>query len=188
VITSAHIDTVFAKIRKNYISLQGITNKDVLLATVLATLLERHATASLLADVQAYFKEDFFSDRTPPIAQIRSLLSHAPKEDQNRFEACIPLFAQKEKKDKATVLQQVSRVDLNRPFALRRLNRLIRVAGALELKSTSKKIQEILDFSRAERINFLEETSVVTLCQLLTRSIIEQSRSTSRSPRGTCGP
>jgi class 3 adenylate cyclase len=53
---------------------------------------------------------------------------------------------------------------------------LIRVAGALEIKTTSRKIQEILDFSRAERIHFLEETSIVTLCQLLTRSIIEQSR------------
>ena len=101
VITSAHIDTVFAKIRKNYISLQGITNKDVLLATVLATLLEKHATPSVLADVQAFFKEDGYSDRTPPVAQIRSLLSGAPKEEQNRFEACIPLFALKEKKDKA---------------------------------------------------------------------------------------
>ena len=182
VITSAHIDAVFSKIRKNYISLQGITNKDVLLATVLATLLERHATPSVLADVQAYFKEDIYSDRTPPIAQIRSLLSQAPKEDQNRFEACIPLFALREKKDRGTVLQQVSRVDLNRPFALRRLNRLIRVAGFLELKSTSKRIQEILDFSRAERIHYLEETSVVTLCQLLTRSIIEQSREYFKEP------
>ncbi len=182
VITSAHIDTVFAKIRKNYISLQGITNKDVLLSTVLATQLERYATPSVLADVQAYFKEDMYSDRTPPIAQIRSLLSHAPKEDQNRFEACIPLFALKEKKERTTVLQQVSRVDLNRPFSLRRLNRLIRVAGALELKSTSKKIQEILDFARAERIHYLEETSVVTLCQLLTRSIIEQSREYFKEP------
>ena len=182
VITSAHVDTVFAKIKKNYISLQGITNKDVLLATVLATILERHATPSVLADVQAYFKEEFYTGRTPPISQMRSLLAHAPKEDQNRFEACIPLFALKEKKDKATVFQQVSRVDPNRTFALRRLNRLIRVAGALELKSTSKKIQEILDFSRAERITYLEETSVVTLCQLLTRSIIEQSREYFKEP------
>ncbi len=182
VITSAHIDTVFAKVRKNYISLQGITNKDVLLATVLATLLEKYATPSVLADVQAYFKEDGYSGRTPPVAQIRSLLAGAPKEDQNRFEACIPLFALKEKKDRLTVLQQVSRVDLNRPFFLRRLNRLIRVAGALEIKTTSKKIQEILDFARAERIHFLEETSIVTLCQLLTRSIIEQSREYFKEP------
>ena len=70
----------------------------------------------------------------------------------------------------------------NRPFFLRRLNRLIRVAGALEIKTTSKKIQEILDFARAERIQFLEETSVVTLCQLLTRSIIEQSREYFKEP------
>jgi len=182
VIASAHIDTVFGKVRKNYISLQGITNKDVLLATVLATLLEKHATPSVLADVQAYFKEDGYSDRTPPIAQIRSLLSGSPKEEQNRFEACIPLFALREKKDKLTVLQQISRVDLNRPFFLRRLNRLIRVAGALEIKTTSKKIQEILEFSRAERIHFLEETSIVTLCQLLTRSIIELSREYFKEP------
>jgi class 3 adenylate cyclase len=182
VITSAHIDTVFAKVKKNYISLQGITNKDVLLATVLATLLEKHATPSLLADVQAYFKEDGYSDRTPPVAQIRSLLARTPKEEQNRFEACIPLFALKEKKDRLTVLQQISRVDLNRPFFLRRLNRLIRVAGALEIKTTAKKIQEILEFSRAERIHYLEETSIVTLCQLLTRSIIELSREYFKEP------
>ena len=182
VITSAHIDTVFGKVRKNYISLQGITNKDVLLATVLATLLEKHAAPSVLADVQAYFKEDGYSDRTPPVAQIRSLLSGTPKEEQNRFEACIPLFALKEKKDRLTVLQQLLRVDLNRPFFLRRLNRLIRVAGALEIKTTSKKIQEILEFSRAERIHFLEETSIVTLCQLLTRSIIELSREYFKEP------
>lgn len=174
--SSARIDTVFLKVRKNYISLQGITNKDVLLATVLATLLEMYATPSVLADVQAYFKEESYFDRPPPVAQIRSLLSSAPKEEQNRFEACIPLFALNEKKDRFTVLQQVLRVDLNRPFFLRRLNRLIRVAGALEIKTTSKKIQEILEFSRAERIHYLEETSIVTLCQLLTRSIIEQAR------------
>ena len=73
-------------------------------------------------------------------------------------------------------------MDINRPFFLRRLNRLIRVAGALEIKTTAKRIQEILDFARAERIHFLEETSIVTLCQLLTRSIIEASRDFFKDP------
>ena len=182
VIASAHIDTVFTKVRKNYISLQGITNKDVLLATVLATLLERYATPSVLTDVQSFFKEDGSGRRTPPVAQIRSLLARAPKEEQNRFEACIPLFLLEGKTERFTVLQQVSRVDLNRPSFLRRLNRLIRVAGALEIRTTSRRIQEILDFARAERIHFLEETSIVTLCQFLTRSIIEQSRDFFREP------
>ncbi len=181
VITSAHLDTVFAKTRKNHISLRGIT-KEMLLATVLATIMEKYSTPSVLADVTAFFKEDGYTGRTPPVAQIRSLLAGTPKEDQNRFEACIPLFAQTEKKDRLAVLTQLARVDLNRPFYLRRLNRLIRVAGALEIKTTAKKIQEILDFARAERIHFLEETSVVTLCQLLTRSIIEQSREYFKEP------
>jgi class 3 adenylate cyclase len=182
VITSAHLDTVFAKVRKNYISLKGIANKEVLLATVLATLLERYATPSVLAAVQAFFKEEDAGGRTPPVAQIKSLLAAAPKEDQNRFEACVPLFTLTEKKDKVTVFNQVMRVDLGRPFFLRRLNRLIRVAGSLEIKTTSKRIQEILDFARAERIHFLEETSIVTLCQLLTRSIIELSREYFKEP------
>ena len=182
VITSAHLDTVFAKIRKNYISLKGIQKKEDLISTVLATLLEKYATPSVLADVLAFFKEDGYTGRTPPVAQMRSLLATAPKEDQNRLDACIPLFTLKEKKDKQAVLALVSRVDLNRPFFLRRLNRLIRVAGALEIKTASKKIQEILDFARAERIQFVEETSIVTLCQLLTRSIIELSREYFKEP------
>jgi class 3 adenylate cyclase/HEAT repeat protein len=181
VITSAHLDTVFTKIRKSYISLQGITNKEVLLATLLATLLERYAAPAVLADVQAFFKEDG-AGHTPPVAQMRSLMARAPKEDQNRFEACIALFTLSEKKDKLGVLSQISRVDLNRPFYTRRLNRLIRVAGALEMKTAAKKIQEILDFARSERIQFLEETSIVTLCQLLTRSIIELSREYFKEP------
>ena len=181
VITSAHIDTVFGKIRKNYISLQGITNKDVLLATVLATLLEKHATPSVLADVQAYFKEDGYSDRTPPVAQIRSLLSGTPKEEQNRFEACIPLFALPEKKDRLTVLQQLLRVDLNRPFYMRRLNGDQGRGGPGNQDDVEEDPGDP-GVSRAERIHFLEETSIVTLCQLLTRSIIELSREYFKEP------
>ncbi len=175
VITSAHLDTVFSKVRKNYISLKGITNKEVLLATVLASLLEKYASPTMVGDVQRYFKAEY-SGFTPPVAQLKSLLTRAPKEDQNRFEACIPLFSLPEKKEKLQVFSIITRVDVNRPIYLRRLNRLIRVAGALEIKTASKRIQEILDFARGERIQHLEETSIVTLCQLLTRSIIEQSK------------
>jgi class 3 adenylate cyclase/HEAT repeat protein len=182
VIASAHLDTVFGKVRKNYISLRGINKKETLLATVLATLLERYATPSLLADVQAFFKDEGYTGRTPPLAQLRAQLAGAPREDQNRLDACIPLFMLTEKKDKLLVFPMMARVDLNRPFYLRRLNRLIRVAGTLEIKTTGKKIQEVLEFSRQERINFLEETCIVSLCQLLTRSIIEQSREYFKEP------
>jgi class 3 adenylate cyclase/HEAT repeat protein len=175
VITSAHLDTVLSKARKNFLSLRGINKKDLLLSTLLATLLEKYATPGLLEDVQRFFKAEW-GGGTPPLAQLRTALAGAPREDQNKLEACIPLFTLTEKKDKIPVSAAMAKVDLNRPVYLRRLNRLIRVAGALEIKTTSKKIQEILDFSREERISFLEETAIVTLCQLLTRSIIEQSK------------
>lgn len=182
VIASAHLDTVYAKIRKNYISLRGITNKEMLLATVLATLLERYATPALVADVQAFFKDEGYAGRTPPLAQLRAQLAGAPREDQNRLDACIPLFTLTEKKDKLAVFPAVAKVDLNRPFYVRRLNRLVRVAGALEIKTSGKKIQEVLEFARQEKIHFLEETCIVSLCQLLTRSVIEQSREYFKEP------
>ncbi|MCX7040149.1 MAG: hypothetical protein NT005_13580 [Spirochaetes bacterium] len=182
VIASAHLDTVFAKIRKNYISLRGITNKETLLATVLATLLERYATPVLVADVQAFFKDEGYTGRTPPLAQLRAQIAGAPREDQNRLDACIRLFTLTEKKEKLAVFPVVAKVDLNRPFYLRRLNRLVRVAGALEIKTTGKKIQEMLEFARQEKIHYFEETCIVSLCQLLTRSVIEQSREYFKEP------
>ncbi len=182
VTAAAHLDTVFSKVKKNFISLQGISAKDVLLATVLATLLEKYANPSLLAEVQAFFKDEGYAGRSPPVAQVRALLTAAPREELNRFEACVPLFTLTEKKDKLMVFAQVSKIDLSRPFNMRRLNRLIRTAGYLEIRSTAKRIQDILEFARRERIQFLEETSIVTLCHLLTRSIIELSREYFKDP------
>jgi class 3 adenylate cyclase/HEAT repeat protein len=182
VIASAHLDTIFSKVRKNYISLRGITNKDVLLATVLATLLEKYSTPTLLGAVQSFFKDEGDAGRAPPLAQLRALLAGAPREDQNRLDACIPLFTLTEKKDKLQVFPLVAKVDLGRPLFLRRLNRLVRAAGTLEIKSAGKRVQEILDFARTERISYLEETCIVSLCQLLTRSVIEESREYFREP------
>ncbi len=181
VVVSAQLDNVFAKIKKNYVSLQGIGNRDVLLTTILAKLLERNGTPTVLAETLAFFKEE--SIRPPPLASLRSLLATASKEERNQLEACIPLFSITERKERLAVLASLSRVDLNRPFLLRRLNRLIRVAGALRLRSASKKIEEILEFARAERVHYLEETSTVTLCQLLTRSVIERARESLRDPQ-----
>jgi hypothetical protein len=78
-ITSAHLDTVFAKIRKNYVSLRGVSRKEDLLAAILATLMEKYATPSILADVLAFFKDDGTIARTPPVAQFRSLLTGAAR-------------------------------------------------------------------------------------------------------------
>ncbi|MCX7031993.1 MAG: hypothetical protein NTU62_17990 [Spirochaetes bacterium] len=180
VIASAHLEQVFARIRRTFISVRGITRKEELLMAVLASLLERYATPSLLAEVQAFFRDE--APTRAVVDQLRSLLAGAPREDRNQFEACLPLFQLRERKDRMAMSNMLSRVDLGRPLSLRRLNRLIRVVGVLEIRTASRKVQEILDFSRAERVPFLEETSIVTLCQLLTRAVIEQSREFFRDP------
>jgi class 3 adenylate cyclase/HEAT repeat protein len=180
VIASAHLEQVFARIRRTFISVRGITRKEELLMAVLASLLERHATPSMLAEVQAFFRDEA---PTRTVAdQLRSLLAGAPREDRNRFEACLPLFQLRERKDRLAMSNMLSRVDLGRPLSLRRLNRLIRAVGVLEIRTASHKVQEILDFARAERVPFIEETSIVTLCQLLTRTVIAQSREFFRDP------
>jgi class 3 adenylate cyclase/HEAT repeat protein len=180
VIASAHLEQVFARIRRTFISVRGITRKEELLMAVLASLLERYATPPMLAEVQAFFRDE--APTRAVVDQLHSVLAGAPREDRNRFEACLPIFQLRERKDRLAMSNMLSRVDLGRPLNLRRLNRLIRAVGVLEIRTASRKVQEILDFARAERVPFLEETSIVTLCQLLTRAVIEQSREYFRDP------
>ena len=80
------------------------------------------------------------------------------------------------------VAHTLGRADRAAPALLRRLNRLIRVAGILEVRASAKKIMEVLTFAREERVGFLEESSVVTLCQLLNRPAIEQAKLVFASP------
>jgi class 3 adenylate cyclase/HEAT repeat protein len=187
--TANRLEKVFARIRQTFISVRGITRKDELLMAVLASLLERYASPAILAAAQTFFRDE--SPNRAVVGELRSLIAGAPREDRNRFEACVPLFQLRERKDRLAMANMLNRVDLDRPLELRRLNRLIRAVGALEIRTSSHKVQEILEFARAERVPFLEETAVVTLCQLLSRTAIEQSREvfrdTSRSPRSLAG-
>lgn len=187
--TANRLEKVFSRIRQTFISVRGITRKDELLMAVLASLLERYASPAILAEVQTFFRDE--APNRTVVEHLRSLLAGAPREDRNRFEACVPLFQLRERKDRLAMATLLGRVDLERPFELRRLNRLIRAVGALEIRTSSHKVQEILEFARAERVPFLEETCVVTLCQLLSRAAIEQSREyfrdASRSPRSLTG-
>ncbi len=165
--THAHLETVFSKIKKNYISLKGIPKKESFSVFILANLLERYATSDLLLEIKRFFRKDPLPGPSHIISRITEHLENAPEEDKNRFEACIPLFYLDEKTEKLKIISTLSDIELNRPILLRRLNRLLRIAGALKIKTSLVKIMEILDFAREERISFLEETCIVTLCQVL---------------------
>ncbi len=170
---STHLETVFGKIKKQYLSIKGIKVRSNLLIVIFAKLLENYASPELISKLQRYFSESLLTNPEPLIEEILAALKNAPEEDVNRFNACRPLFRTKDTKTRISISSNLSYVNLARPNLIRRLNRLIRIAGNLGLKGSSIPIVEMLKFSRDERIIFLEETCIVTLCQLFHRKTIE---------------
>ncbi len=174
--TATNLEAVFAKLKKQYVSLKGIKERDGILAVVLTKILEQYGTAEVLQETQNFFRTEAAVNPAAIINQIRERMIPAPEDDKNRFEACQRLFLADDRLARLNVYQTLTRANLNTPALVRRLNRLIRIIGALEIRNSGKKILEILNFSREERIPFLEETCVVTLCQLLNRTAIEQAK------------
>ena len=180
--TSANLEAVFVRIKKQHISLKGIKEKEALLAVILAKLLEQYASKQLLADVQSHFRTDGGYNPTALIARVKEALISAPEAEQNKLDACLPLFTSSDRLVRVNFAHTLGRANLAGPALLRRLNRLIRVVGILEVRASAKKVMEVLSFAREERVNFLEESSVVTLCQLLNRAAIEQAKVVFASP------
>jgi class 3 adenylate cyclase len=179
---SANLEAVFAKIRKQHIALKGVKGRDALLVVLLGKIMEQHANAELLAEVHSFFKSEVRSTAPSLIQKIRDRLIAAPEDEQNRFRACQALFHSQERLVRLAAAQTLARVNLNTYTLQRRLNRLVRIAGILDIRSAIKKIQEVLTYAREERVHFLEESSVVTLCQLMSRVTIEQAAMVFASP------
>jgi class 3 adenylate cyclase len=179
---SANLEAVFVKIRKQHISLKGVKGRDALLVVLLGKTLEQHADAELLAEAQGFFKSEVGAGAKSLIQKIRDRLITAPEDEQNRFRACLALFGSQERLVRLAAAQTLARVNLTTPTLQRRLNRLVRIAGILDIRGATKKIQEVLVYAREERVHFLEESSVVTLCQLMSRVTIEQAGMVFASP------
>jgi class 3 adenylate cyclase len=100
-------------------------------------------------------------------------MAEAPDEELNQLKAAAPLLKTRNPKLRILVASQLSCINLDRPNLIRRLNRLVRAAGTLRARAAAARIAEVLAFAREERIAFLEETCVVTLCQLAYRRTLE---------------
>ena len=174
--TATNLEAVFAKLKKQYVSLKGIKERDALLAVVFTKILEQYATPEILQEIQNFFRTDSADDPVVLIKRLRERMIAAPKDDKNRFEACLRLFMVDNRVARINTYHTLSKANLSTPALARRLNRLIRIIGTLEIRNSGKKILETLNFAREERIPFLEETCVVTLCQLLNRTAIEHAQ------------
>jgi class 3 adenylate cyclase len=174
--TATNLEAVFAKVKNQYVSLKGIKERDALLAVVFTKLLEQYATPEILKETQNYFRSDSASNSAGIINKLRDRMFAAPADDKNRLEACLRLYTIDDRVARLNIFQTLSRANLSTPTLTRRLNRLVRLVGALDIRNSGKKVLEILNFAREERVPYLEETCVVTLCQLFNRTAIEHAQ------------
>jgi class 3 adenylate cyclase len=179
---TTHIDTLFGKIRKQFLSIKGMKARSSLMIVLLAKLIEKYASEELLRRIQEFFQASLLTSPDTLIRELADSLRNAPAEDSNRLKACASLFNLRDPKIRIAISTNLSYINLSRPNMIRRLNRLVRIAGNLAIKDTAKKILEILDFAREERIYFLEETCVVTLCQLYHRKTLEDIKNYLKDP------
>ncbi|MBN1797420.1 MAG: hypothetical protein JW822_02515 [Spirochaetales bacterium] len=173
VITLAHLEALFNNVRKNFISISDVTQKDMLLIVIFANLIERYGDEILLLDIKEYLRGSLRFSKLELIESVRIVLKNATDEEKNRFSACIPLLNMQKKSISLQIINILNKIDFKRPFKLRRLNRFVRLAGDLNVKTTIKLLQNILDFARKEHIVFLEETSIVSLCQLYDKTTVD---------------
>jgi class 3 adenylate cyclase len=170
---STNLETVFGKIKKGFLSMKGAKGRSTLLILLFAKIIEKYASPNLLNKIQKFFQASLLTPSAPLIEAMNTALKAATEEDRNRFRACIPLFQTKDVKVRLLVSSNLSHINLDRPNLLRRLNRLVRVTGNFGIRQSVNKLVEIIKFARDERIDFLEETTVVTLCQFFHRGTIE---------------
>jgi class 3 adenylate cyclase len=177
------IDEAFASVKQHYLTLhvpkpnsQQADQKQLqfrLMVRYLARHLERYADPDLFRDVTNYFRGNRGWTARDLLKRLETAMASAPAKERRLVPAYMALFNWKVKRDRLYISSQLSWVDLKRPDLIRRLNRLVRVAGKLRVRAAAGRIRsDIRPFAHTEGITFLEETSVVTLCQLADRSKI----------------
>jgi class 3 adenylate cyclase len=180
-ITGIHLERVFKRVRETHISLKRIQKKEDLLPTLLAHLLGKYSSEALILEIQNYFRSDEVVSRQL-IESLGECFKEGGKTALNGFNATIPLFYERDVKKRRKVSAIVNTIDPEISHHLRRLNRLIKACGFLRIENQSRKIYEILSFAVEEKITYLQEASVITLCQLNQRNFIAQVESVLKQP------
>jgi len=162
--------------------LKGAKEKEKFLHHLLAHLLESHISPLLVMEIQDFFKNKSANDVNLIIDNIRSFMENGDDEDKRRFKACLPLFLENDRKIRLQIYSILKNVDPEIPLLLKRINRFVRTIGWLEAKALSKKICDVLHFSREEKFTSLEMTCIITLCQLSSKDIEKEVKQFLESP------
>ena len=171
-LTSVYLDTLNKKIRESHLYIKGIKERSALLVILLAQLFERVLPAELLSEVQDFFKDEKVKSPVSVIKKIKGVLANEEEAERKRFEACLPLFRETGRIKRLNIYSTLKEISPETPAFLKRFRRIIKAVGWLEIKPLSRKIWEILRFSREERMTNLEITCIITLCEIFSRNIL----------------
>ncbi|MGQ9616410.1 MAG: adenylate/guanylate cyclase domain-containing protein [Spirochaetota bacterium] len=180
-ITGIHLERVFKRVRDTHISLNKIQKKEDLLPTLLAHLLGKYSSEALILEVQNHFRGDKVISRKL-IESLGECLKGGGKTALNGFKATLPLFYERDVKKRRKVAAIVNTIDPEISHHLRRLNRLVKACGFLGVENQSRKVYEVLSFAVQEKITYLQEASVITLCQLNHRNFIAEVEGVLKQP------
>jgi class 3 adenylate cyclase len=165
-LANVHLEAVFSKLSKGSLLLKNRKERSGLLAVFFSRFCEKYLSGSLINDIQRFFKEGPPPKPEDLIDRIRKELRTSGRNGENRFEAFMPLFTENERIKRYTTYSIVKHINPENPVLLGRLCRVVKVTGWLEVRSAVKKIWQVLAFAREERIDHLEITCIVTLCEL----------------------
>ncbi len=167
---SVHLDSLITKIKKNHLSLKDAKGKEDLRVILLARLCDSSLPSDLIVKTQEFFKKATWNSPKHLIEKIKGVLES--DEDIKQFELYTPLFHETDRKKRLYIYSMLKVVAGESPALFKRLNRVIKVVGWLEVKKLSKKIGEMLTFAREERMEVLESTCLITLSELSSKSIL----------------
>jgi class 3 adenylate cyclase len=173
-VTSAHMETVFKKVKENFVSLKDMKSREELLPLFLAHLLQKYCPHSELEDVLSYFKDPSKVDPKQVIQRLTACIERGSSADIKGYRACLPLFQEKNHQKRLFISMILRKIDPQMVTLLMRLRRLLRAAGFLKMTGQKKRIWEIYSFAIEEKVQYLEETAIVSLSQIGSRNILTE--------------
>ncbi len=171
-LSTVHLEAVFAKLSKGSLLLKNRKERSGLLAVFFSRFCEKYLSGSLINDIQRFFKEGPPPKPEDLVNRIRKELRAAGRNGENRFEAFVPLFTENERIKRYATYSILKHINPENPVLLGRLCRVVKVTGWLEVRSAVRKIWQVLAFAREERIEHLEITCIVTLCELQAKNAL----------------
>jgi class 3 adenylate cyclase len=171
-LTSVHIDTLYKKVRKSLLSLKGVGDRDALLIIRMARLFEKTLPAVLLEEVQNFFKAEKPQPPGQIIDKIRGVFVNEEEEDRKNFDSFVHIFSESERIRRLSIYSTLKKIKPEIPVLLKRFSRVLKVVGWLGVKTLTKKVWEILEYARQERMVDLERTCIITLCELEAKNMV----------------